>query len=72
MAFLAEQAGGKASDGKERILDIIPETLHQRRSFFVGNDHMVEHCSNALSVSSRTRNLLRLSTRRGVFIAAQC
>ena len=28
--------------------------------------------SNALSVSSRTRNLLRLSTRRGVFIAAQC
>ncbi len=30
MAFLAEQAGGKASDGKERILDIIPETLHQR------------------------------------------
>jgi fructose-1,6-bisphosphatase I len=25
MAFLAEQAGGKASDGKERILDIIPE-----------------------------------------------
>lgn len=42
MAFLAEQAGGKASDGKERILDIQPETLHQRRSFFVGNDHMVE------------------------------
>ena len=42
MAFLAEQAGGKASDGKERILDIVPESLHQRRSFFVGNDHMVE------------------------------
>lgn len=42
MAFLAEQAGGKASDGKERILDITPESLHQRRSFFVGNNHMVE------------------------------
>ncbi|EJT1027632.1 class 1 fructose-bisphosphatase [Salmonella enterica subsp. enterica serovar Infantis] len=42
MAFLAEQAGGKASDGKERILDIIPESLHQRRSFFVGNRHMVD------------------------------
>jgi len=42
MAFLAEQAGGKASDGKDRILDITPESLHQRRSFFVGNDHMVE------------------------------
>ena len=63
MAFLAEQAGGKASDGKERILDIIPETLHQRRSFFVGNDIWLK-MSNALSVSSRTRNPLRLSTRR--------
>ena len=42
MAFLAEQAGGKASDGKERILDIVPESLHQRRSFFVGNRHMVD------------------------------
>lgn len=42
MAFLAEQAGGKASDGKQRILDIVPESLHQRRSFFVGNNHMVE------------------------------
>ena len=39
---LAEQAGGKASDGKERILDIVPESLHQRRSFFVGNRHMVD------------------------------
>jgi len=42
MAFLAEQAGGKASDGKERILDIIPESLHQRRPFFVGTNTMVE------------------------------
>jgi len=42
MAFLAEQAGGKASDGKERILDIIPESLHQRRPFFVGTNAMVE------------------------------
>ncbi|MFG1173255.1 class 1 fructose-bisphosphatase [Erwiniaceae bacterium CAU 1747] len=42
MAFLAEQAGGKASDGKNRILDLVPETLHQRSPFFVGNDHMVE------------------------------
>ena len=42
MAFTAEQAGGKASDGKERILEIVPESLHQRRSFFVGNNHMVE------------------------------
>jgi fructose-1,6-bisphosphatase I len=42
MAFLAEQAGGKASDGKNRILDIIPTKLHQRSPFFVGNKEMVE------------------------------
>ncbi|GBU12758.1 fructose-1,6-bisphosphatase I [Enterobacterales bacterium] len=42
MAFLAEQAGGKASDGKNRILDIIPQKLHERAPFFVGNRSMVE------------------------------
>lgn len=42
MAFLAEQAGGKASDGKNRILDLTPETLHQRSPFFVGNTSMVD------------------------------
>ncbi len=42
MAFLAEQAGGKASDGKNRILDIVPEKLHERAPFFVGNTDMVE------------------------------
>ncbi|VTR29745.1 Fructose-1,6-bisphosphatase class 1 [Serratia fonticola] len=42
MAFLAEQAGGKASDGKNRILDIVPQQLHQRAPFFVGTKSMVE------------------------------
>lgn len=42
MAFLAEQAGGKASDGANRILDLVPETLHQRSPFFVGNTEMVD------------------------------
>ncbi|MDU6411367.1 MAG: class 1 fructose-bisphosphatase [Yersiniaceae bacterium] len=42
MAFLAEQAGGKASDGMRRILDITPESLHQRAPFFVGTRSMVE------------------------------
>jgi fructose-1,6-bisphosphatase I len=41
LAFIAEQAGGKASDGKTRILDIIPESLHQRTPFFVGSGEMV-------------------------------
>ncbi len=42
IAFLAEQAGGKASDGTRRVLTIQPDTLHQRLPFYVGSIHMVE------------------------------
>jgi fructose-1,6-bisphosphatase I len=42
MAFLAEQAGGKASDGYKRIMDIKPTELHQRVPFFCGSINMVE------------------------------
>ncbi|WP_304163789.1 class 1 fructose-bisphosphatase [Lonsdalea britannica] len=41
MALLAEQAGGKASDGHRRILDIQPQKLHERAPFFVGTESMV-------------------------------
>lgn len=42
LAFLAEQAGGKASDGCQEILDIVPEKLHQRTPLFIGNRNLVE------------------------------
>ncbi|WP_299223050.1 class 1 fructose-bisphosphatase [uncultured Psychroserpens sp.] len=42
MAFLAEQANGKASDGFTRILDIEPKELHQRVPFICGSKNMVE------------------------------
>ncbi len=42
VAFLAEQAGGKASDGFRRILDIQPTSLHERSPIFVGPTYMVE------------------------------
>ena len=42
MAFLAEQSGGLASDGYNRILDIIPTALHQRVPLFIGSKEMVE------------------------------
>ena len=42
MAFLAEQAGGIATDGYTRILDIIPTALHQRSPLFLGSRDMVE------------------------------
>ncbi|HEX3025537.1 MAG TPA: class 1 fructose-bisphosphatase [Chitinophagaceae bacterium] len=41
-AFIAEVAGGKATNGKERILDIMPTGLHQRSPFFVGSMEMME------------------------------
>lgn len=41
MAFIIEQAGGRATDGYERILDKQPETLHQRAAIFIGSENMV-------------------------------
>jgi fructose-1,6-bisphosphatase I len=42
LSFIAEQAGGKASTGKGRIMEIKPKDLHQRTPFYVGSLKMVE------------------------------
>jgi fructose-1,6-bisphosphatase I len=42
LAFLAEQAGGRGSDGIRNILDIPPQTLHERTPFYAGNRELVE------------------------------
>jgi fructose-1,6-bisphosphatase I len=42
MAMLVEQAGGAASDGRQRILDIQPQKLHQRVPVFLGSKEEVE------------------------------
>ena len=41
LAFIIEQAGGKASDGHRRILELVPTTLHQRTPLFIGSADMV-------------------------------
>ncbi|MFM2364173.1 MAG: hypothetical protein RLZZ316_3075 [Bacteroidota bacterium] len=41
-AFIAEVAGGKATNGQQRILDVVPTELHQRSGFFVGSKGMME------------------------------
>ncbi|GMU94537.1 MULTISPECIES: class 1 fructose-bisphosphatase [Ignavibacterium] len=41
MAFIVEQAGGRATDGKQRILEIKPESLHQRIPIFIGSEEDV-------------------------------
>ena len=49
MAFLAEQAGGAAINGTERILDIEPIELHQRTQFYCGSKNMVKDVEKHLS-----------------------
>lgn len=53
MAFLAEQAGGIASDGFQRILDIKPTALHQRSPLFLGSKDMVEKAQDFMREYSK-------------------
>jgi fructose-1,6-bisphosphatase I len=51
MAFIAEQAGGKASDGFGAILDLQPTELHERVPFFCGSKLMVEKAESFMKES---------------------
>ena len=42
MALVIEQAGGRASNGRQPILDLVPEALHQRTPLFIGSTEDVE------------------------------
>jgi fructose-1,6-bisphosphatase I len=42
MAFIVEQAGGRATNGKKRIMEIQPEKLHQRMPIFIGSEEDVK------------------------------
>lgn len=46
LGFVVEQAGGKASTGTDRILDVEPKKLHQRVPLFIGSRHDVD-CADA-------------------------
>lgn len=41
MAMICEEAGGRASDGRTRILDLIPEAIHERTPLYVGSSEIV-------------------------------
>jgi fructose-1,6-bisphosphatase I len=47
-AFIVEVAGGKATNGKERILDVTPAELHQRSPLFIGSKGMMEELETHL------------------------
>ena len=51
LGYVAEQAGGAASTGYQRILDIIPEQLHQRTPLILGNKDVVEETVAVISGS---------------------
>ena len=48
LAFIVEQAGGAATDGRTRILDVTPTELHQRTPLYIGSKDEVELASAAL------------------------
>ena len=49
LAFVVERAGGRASDGKARILEIVPKTLHERTPLFIGSADRVEFAESVLA-----------------------
>jgi fructose-1,6-bisphosphatase I len=48
IAFLAEQAGGKATNGEQRIMELQPTSLHQRTPFYTGSKNMINKVENYL------------------------
>jgi fructose-1,6-bisphosphatase I len=48
LAFVVEQAGGKATDGKTRIMDIQPTSLHERCPFYIGSAEMMKDLEKML------------------------
>lgn len=50
IAFIVEQAGGKATDGKNRIMETKPLSLHQRTPFFCGSTNMVNKVEEFIQV----------------------
>ena len=51
LAFVIEQAGGKASDGERRILELTPAFLHQRTPLFIGSARMVSQAEDFMRKS---------------------
>lgn len=59
LAFVVEQAGGRATDGRKRILDIKPTKFHQRTPFIAGSTKMVseaEQCIREANTSDKQRS----------------
>jgi len=51
MAFIIEQAGGKATNGFQRILELPVTDLHQRSAIFIGSADMVSQAESFMQAS---------------------
>ncbi len=56
LAFIAEQAGGKASDGQTRILDLTPTKFHQRTPFIIGSENLVNEAEGFVKGKSKVNS----------------
>jgi fructose-1,6-bisphosphatase I len=52
MAFIIEQAGGAATNGRERILDIVPTKLHERVAVVLGSKNEVDRVTGYHTASA--------------------
>jgi fructose-1,6-bisphosphatase I len=63
LAFIAEQAGAKATNGSERILDIMPTSLHQRTPLFIGSEELVNDAEGFLQKDSEEADIATASAK---------
>jgi len=69
IAFLVENAGGGATTGTQRILDIVPDSLHQRTPLIFGSVDHVEHLERYFRDPSSIVDRMPLFGRRGLLRA---
>lgn len=67
IAFLVEQAGGAATDTQNRILDLVPKTMHQRVPFVFGSSREVARISRYHTEPSNIGERAPLFSKRGLF-----
>lgn len=62
LAFIAEQAGGCATDGYRRILELQPTELHQRCPFFIGSKKMVQQVGELMKQGAFTSSTTKTAS----------
>ena len=70
MSFLIEQAGGLASTGRQRMLDVVPDSLHQRIAFVFGASEEVQRIEKYHSENNEPADVSPLYAARGLFRAS--